>query len=261
MSRRVAQLPIRAQKERMEPIFQSALPYSEADRRALPGVAPLDPGNWLLQDDAFAAQMALRARLIAERRGDVIALLPEGQAAAQELLSTVLAQLADARAYRVGKAEVLRPDAVTVVIDRADPLATLGHLVQEDLCLLQRPDEAAEHLLTGAVLCFPSAWTLAQKIGRPMMRIHDPVPDYDAGIGKRVQRMLDGVQAGRPLWRFNWLPTDDTALFRPMLEYSDKIRRAGLPYLRSERQTLWRLPKSGAVVFGIHTYLVRIDDL
>ena len=29
------------------------------------------------------------------------------------------------------------------------------------------------------------------------------------------------------------------------------------PYIRSERQTLCRLPKTGAVVFGIHTFVLR----
>lgn len=129
--------------------------------------------------------------------------------------------------------------------------------MQEDLCILEKPAGAAEHVLTGAVLCFPSAWTLAQKIGRPLMRIHAPVEEYDEGIGRRVQRLFDGVQVGRPLWRFNWLPTDDTALFRPKLEYADKIRAAGMAYLRSERQTILRLPRTRAVVFGIHTYMVE----
>ncbi|OWU82912.1 hypothetical protein ATO6_21690 [Oceanicola sp. 22II-s10i] len=241
----------------MTAIFQSRLPYSEADRRPGPGIAPLDPTEWLVQDDAFAGQMATRERLLAERRDDVLALRPEGEAAAVELLDEVLGFLATAPGYAVGDGEVQRPDGVTVAVDRADPMGTLGRLVQEDFCLLQKPEGAAEHVLTGAVLCFPSAWTLAQKIGHPLLRIHLPVKEYDADLGRRVQRLFDGIQPGRPLWRFNWLPTDDENLYRPKLEFADKIRRPGLPYLRSERQTLWRLPQSRAVVFGIHTYLVK----
>lgn len=240
----------------MTPILQSALPYGAADRRPLPGTQPLDPAQWLIEDDAFAGQMAERARLLAEIRERVVAMVPEGGDAAGELLEEVLAYLAPRPGYGVGGAEVHRPDGVTVPLDRDDPLGTLGLLVQEDLCILEKPEGAAEHVLTGAVLCFPSAWTLAQKIGRPLMRIHDPVDEYDEGIGKRVQRLFDGVQVGRPLWRFNWLPTDDTSLFRPKLEYEDKIRRTGMPYLRSERQTILRLPRTRAVVFGIHTYMV-----
>lgn len=243
----------------MTSVFQTALPYGPDDRRRLPGVAPLDPAEWLVRDDAFEGQMAERARLLATRRDEVLALRPEARPAADELLDAVLDFLRGAEGYEVDGGTVTRPDGVSVEVDREDPMGTLGHLVQEDFCLMEKPDGAAEHVLTGAVLCFPSAWTLAQKIGRPLIRIHKPVEDYDEGIAKRVQRLFDGVQPGRPLWRFNWLPTDDTALFRPRLEFADKIRREGLPYLRSERQTILRLPRSRAVVFGIHTYLVPLE--
>lgn len=241
----------------MTPILQTRLPYAEADRRPLPGIQPLDPSEWLIADDAFAGQMAERARLLAGMRDKVVALTPEGAEAASELMESVLAYLQTREGYTIGEGRVTRPDGVAVTLDPADPLGTLGLLVQEDLCILEKPAGAAEHVLTGAVLCFPSAWTLAQKIGYPLMRIHAPVEEYDEGIGRRVQRLFDGVQVGRPLWRFNWLPTDDTALFRPKLEYADKIRAAGMAYLRSERQTILRLPRTRAVVFGIHTYMVE----
>jgi len=240
-----------------EGIFQSRLPWTEADRRALPGIRPLDPADWLVVDDAFAAQTAERARLLDTRRDACVALLPEGRAAAEELLEAVLDFLDAGDLYTVQPAQVIRPDGVAVAIDRADPLGTLGLLVQEDLCLHLKPGGADEHVMVGAVLCFPSAWTLSQKIGRPLMRIHKPVAEYDEDIGQRVQRLFDGIGVGRPMWRFNWLPTGDFSLHRPLPEFADKVRWPGLPWLRSERQTLWRLPQTRAVVFGIHTYMVR----
>ena len=117
-----------------------------------------------------------------------------------------------APAYAVGP-EVRRPDGVTVAIDRADPLGTLGHLVQEDLCLMEKRNEA--HVLTAAVLCFPASWRLAEKIGRPLEAIHAPVPEYDPKLARRVQRLFDGVQPGRPLWRVNALRYADPALHQP----------------------------------------------
>ena len=47
-----------------------------------------------------------------------------------------------------------------------DPLELAGLLVQEDLCIVQNDDNAP--VLTAAVLCFPSRWRLAEKIGRPL---------------------------------------------------------------------------------------------
>ena len=58
----------------MEPILQSHIPFDTSSAR-LPGAAPLAEAEWLIQDDAFAAQMALRDSLIATRRAEGIALI------------------------------------------------------------------------------------------------------------------------------------------------------------------------------------------
>ena len=79
----------------MEPILQSHIPFDTSSAR-LPGAAPLAEAEWLIQDDAFAAQMALRDSLIATRRAEVIALEDRGREAADELLAHRLFQRGDA---------------------------------------------------------------------------------------------------------------------------------------------------------------------
>ncbi|MCV6593018.1 MAG: DUF3445 domain-containing protein, partial [Silicimonas sp.] len=143
-----------------------------------------------------------------------------------------------------------------VTINPDDPLHTLGHLICEDLCLLQKRGE--RHALTGAVLCFPAGWTLAEKIDRPLDTLHGPVAAYDDNIARRVQRLLDGVRIGHPIWRANLLPYADPALYQPRREADKSRPHAPVePYERSERQVLWRLPKTGAVVFVIHTSVTQ----
>jgi hypothetical protein len=238
----------------MSAILQTGLPFDVDARRPLPDIAPLDPAAWLHVDDAFAAQMAERARLLTGAREDVLAVTAGAQSATDELLRYVLDWLrAHAPAYRVGADTVLRPDGVDVLIDRADPMGTLGLLVQEDLCLMERRGD--EHVLTAAVLCFPASWRLADKIGRPLTAIHVPVPEYDAGLARRVQRLFDGVQVGRPLWRFNALHYADPALHQPCSRVRP-TEDADHRYLRSERQCVLRLPETRACVFSIHTYVV-----
>jgi hypothetical protein len=238
--------------------LQNDIPYDVTAAHGLPGIAPLVLADWLWVDDAHAAQMAERARLLAERREAVLAVTPEGEAAAQELLGFVVSWLADhAPKYRVGTSEVERPDGVVVALDRDDPMGTLGHLVQEDLCLMEK--RGPEHRLTAAVLCFPASWRLSDKIGRPLTDIHVPVPEYDDGIARRVQRLFDGVQVGRPLWRFNALRYQDPALFQPLKrQVSRADDPAGGRYLRSERQCVLRLPETQACVFSIHTFVQRL---
>lgn len=242
----------------MTEILQTETPHDVTAPKPLPGIAPLEMAEWLMVDEAFAGQLAERERLLAERRDNVLAVTEAGQAAAAELLEFVLEWLAgNAPAYEVSATQVLRPDGVTVTVDRGDPMGTLGHLVQEDFCLLEKQGD--EHVLTAAVLCFPASWRLADKIGRPLTTIHVPVPAYDDGIARRVQRLFDGVRVGRPLWRYNVLSYAAADLFQPVPR--DEPRGLedgeGLPFIRSERQCVLRLPKTQACVFSIHTYVLR----
>lgn len=237
-------------------ILQATLPDAQRQiaARALPGMQPVGQGDWITVDDAYSAQLHEKARLLATLRPRILQVCEGAAPAAQEALATVLGLLADRPDFAVGKA-VTRPDGMQVPIDRTDPLGTLGRLIQEDICILQK--RGREHLLTAALLCFPAGWTLAEKIGRPLLRIHKPVPDYDNAVAARVQRLFDGVQVGRPIWRANALHYGDPALFAPHTE--DAPRPAHTKpkgYLRSERQTLIRLPQTQAVIFAIHTTVV-----
>lgn len=244
----------------MTGIFQNSIPYDHTRPLPLPGIRPLGDAPWITRDEAHDGQMAERDRLIATQRDKVIAMDAPARPAVLELLDRILADH-----YPDALDTVTRPDGVSVPIDRDDPMATLGRLVQEDLCILEKRGD--EHVLTAAALCFPASWTLIEKINRPMIAIHIPVESYDDNIARRVQRLFDGIQVGRPLWRFNVLNYADPALYQPLSETAPKIHHGvhhgdvPKPYLRSERQCLIRLPESRAVVFAIHTFLVRKDRL
>ncbi|PZX47437.1 uncharacterized protein DUF3445 [Roseinatronobacter thiooxidans] len=244
-------------------ILHEALPFAPWTKPAgqrLPGVMPLARADWLYCDALYARQMAERAALLASRPDDVLALRPEAQPAALEMLGEVLHDL-PMLGFSVGPDSVMRPDGVAIPLDETRPLWTLGHLLQADFCLLQKPDGAREHVLTGAVLCFPSSWTLSEKMGKPMMRIHLPVDSYDTQMGARVQRMFDAMRPEQPLWRANLLRYTNPALYQPKAEFAPKEKRDGGAYIRSERQCLLKLPKTGAVVFSIHTVIVHRDSL
>ena len=225
----------------------------------LPGVLPLESGDWLDMDDAFAGQMAERDRLIAEHADAVHAVLPAAGPAAAELLAVVLDKLTGTAGYVVGPDSVVRPDGVHVSLDHGAPLLTLGRLVQEDLCLMEAGPDG--HVLTGAILCFPASWTLAEKIGRPLMGIHVTVPPYSEDIARRVQRMFDAIRVDQPLWRMNYLTYDDPVLHQPRREGMRRPRPVGHFLVRCEKQCFVRLPQSRAVVFSIHTYVVKAETL
>jgi heme-dependent oxidative N-demethylase alpha subunit-like protein len=245
----------------MSTALHKHLPEDMRVARALPGIQP-ERGPWLRVDEAYAGQMARRIDLLRDRPGDVLYLDPSALPAAQELQDMVLAAL-PGLGFTRSKAKIRCPDGRSVALDvRSNPLETLGHLVQSDFVIMER--RGAQHVLTGAVLCFPASWRLAEKAGRPLTDIHIPVADYTDDVARRVQRLFDGVQAGRPLWRFNQLWYQDPELHQP--RSASEPRRVGSgqangPYYRSERQTLVRLPVSQAVVFVIHTYVLAREDV
>ncbi len=245
------------------PILQSRLPYtpwSDTALRRMPGLQPVVAGDWLQIDDAYGAQLAEKARLINERADDVLALDDGARAAGEELLARVVDELRRIDGFTVATDGVTRPDGVKVALDTADPLRSLGQLVQEDFCILQKQGE--EHVLTGALLCFPASWTLSEKFMHPLTMIHVPVGSYDDGMAKRVQRMFDMVRPEQPLWRANALFYVDPTLYQPRRARDARERDVpDAPYIRSERQTILRLANTDAIVFSIHTYQIRRESL
>ena len=77
--------------------------------------------------------------------------------------------------------------------------------------------------------------------------------------------MFTNLKAETPLWRANWYLYDNPELFSPQKErFSHLTRKSFFDsdfWVRVERQTLVRLPKSNAIIFGIHTYVVSRKSL
>ena len=152
------------------------------------------------------------------------------------------------------------------------PLELAGRLVQEDLCVMQAvPDDfedAREYHLTAAALCFPTRWNLREKIGHPMSEIHDPVPGYREQINAPVNQFMRRLTPEKPMWRVNWSLNEDPTLFQPgghgVLEAAPHLTSENVGtevFLRLERQTLRRLPKTGAILFSIRILQCPLAEL
>ena len=231
-------------------ILQNSIPYDWQKVTKLPGVMPLNPQDWIIFDDAYKDQMAEREFLL-KNNSDVIAIDENNEAPAFELLDAILQFLSKADGFEVSQKQVVTRDDRIVKIDYNQPLLTCGMLVQNDFCLLQKI--SGQHVLIAAVLCFPANWRLHEKFMRPLFSIHRNVPEYSLEIAKRVDRIFNGIRVGRPMWRFNVLEYSDATLYQPY-----RLNPESKPYCtRSERQTFVKLPETGAVAFGIHTFVVK----
>ena len=243
------------------------LPYDAGPWRMAMGLTAADPTDLCELDETYPTQMAERWRLLDTRRDAVLAALPGSEAAGAELLALIAELLP--RRYpdfftRTGQRLDNRLTGETWDLAAAhQPLELLGRLVAEDFCLVRPTADGA--LLIAAVLCFPSRWVLAEKLGRPLLEVHERVPGYAARLGAPVDRFFANLKPGRMALRLNWTIIDDPALF----QLTGKFRSAPDPtvtpdtaldklYLRVERQTFIALPHSGTVSFGIRTHVTPL---
>jgi hypothetical protein len=230
------------------------------------GLMPVAEADWFEFDKDLAAALAAKRILLAERRSEVFCAEPEAESAATELLALMAAHLPHhhPRLYRREGDRLLNlatDEAWSVATPDLHPLDLAGRLVAEDLCLLEA--RADSYVLTGASLCSPARWRLAEKMGQPLIAIHAPVPGYAECLDAPVERFFAAVKPGRLVGRLNWGIADDPAPFQPVARIAaadiTSANAGERLWLRVERQILRRLAHSGAVVFSIRTHITRLD--
>ena len=146
------------------------------------------------------------------------------------------------------------------------PLERAARCVQEDLCVMERRSEG--WCLSAGAVCFPTRWELRPMLGRPMSGIHARVPGYREQLDHSAHRFFDGMKGDAVYRRANWSLLDDPALFQPtgklLTDASPELdaRNAGEQvWLRVETQTLQRLPRTRAILFGIRIHRTRLRDV
>lgn len=229
--------------------------FPEADQPSVLrlGLQPLSIKDWILVDDDLPLFHRHKLDLAEQHIDSVYQQLPCSQPAQLEFAALLLHHLnADHRDhYQLNGSELSHPQAQLrwSTVD-----ADLWHSslwIQEDICILQSIDK--QYCLTAASVCSPSNWKLQDKIGRSLDLIHQPVPGYQDALAERVNRLLDGIKPKKPLQRFNWSIQRGNEL-----NWSSESEQAAADqekFWRVERQTLLRLPQSGAIVFGIRIFL------
>jgi hypothetical protein len=224
-------------------------PFGDAPFRWRMGVRGLAEDLWLQPDDLREADLAEKAALIARDPDQVMRQLPVADAAASELLGLITDDLA--------RRSLPPPPTAGVAIERA------GRAVQEDLCVMQ-PVNGVWSMVAGSV-CFPTRWSLADKIGKSLAAIHAPVPNYATDLGPQVERFFDRMTAGSLAYRLNW-----SLVGQPDRRLPAMARQAptDLPedprqdlFVRIERQTLRRLTGTNAIVFGIRIHVWPLGDV
>lgn len=218
------------------PVF---LPHCQDPRIVSMGLSAME-GPWV--DRVSTSGWPDYKQQVRQEYGDrVYAVLPNGMDAACELA-----------------------DAVTTYLGRGcsvsdkDALWRASLEVADDLVVMQS-DAQGIYRLMAASLCSPSDWRLEEKLGKTMAEVHGPIPRLNADMGPQIDRFFTRLPLDRFVQRFNWslmphsqyLSRDEWALTAS----SDAL------WYRAERQSLRRLPVTGAIAFTIRVHICPLAAL
>lgn len=256
------------------------LPYFPFDQRfnEKMGTLPLAENQGLIEvDEHYQSDVALKRKLLTELPAYYVQAFPGYESAQWEVLETVLSNLVRCSPGQFSLLKkgnqwrwqnlLLNEDVSFIFGDSSTlplaPLDWVGRQVQEDLILLS----GHEATLVAGQLCFANDWCLDEKMGLPFWQIHAPLVPILEPMMLAAKKLMERLPAGRPVWRANWSikPTNQLDMTSRHASALKRLLTGLIPelapetigeqlYIRIERQTLTRLPRSGSILFGIHTY-------
>lgn len=235
--------------------------------------------DWIELDNHYPRYHADKAKRIEDRGSKCCKTAPQAYPAALELLEE-LVQYLPARypsLYRrtsTGIENLWSGEKINSTVPLAeDPIQSCARLVQDDLAIMIEKDDGQYYLLSGAIL-LPGFWRLEDKFGMPLSEIHTSgdVPGFKDKLEKGMMNFFRRVKSEEMVARNNYfIQVDDDLAWSWSIGSEDgeevtwntaeNNRAVEHHYFRSERQTLWRLPKSGGVVFTIRTYFLPVTEI
>lgn len=229
----------------------SYFPFTGENYKPQMGLRPLETSKWIEVCAKRPLHLQLKKTLLEKHRSQVLIVHSEMAAAIFELREQLHGHLREFHGLELAP---LKEE-----LDPEHAMEELALWTQEDWCLLD-----TDTSLKAASVCFPSRWDLREKMGKKSDAIHEHVPHFST-IAQPAQNFLDRLTVEKPMWRLNWTIHDSDQLFCPgPMPPKDGIHSGNVlerTYLRMERQTLSRLPKSKAVAFSIRTHLYPLLEV
>lgn len=233
-------------------------------------------------DEHYVAECRERA-LVLRQDPNRCMVLPHMMAAQWDTLELIMESLAqdypdDFELRRTGDAWTWtnRPLGIgdSFVFGDADtlpmpPFEYITRQAQGDFTLQDQRENTL--FIDGGMVTTQADWSLEFDLGMTFHEWHGPVPiAHDLGVFDRALQFLMRLQYGKPVRRLNWTMTVNPRLDTSPENYpiwgpdrttvtphnvGDKL------YLRVELQTLFRLPRSNAILFGVRAYLASLSEV
>lgn len=244
------------------------------------GLRTINPDEWIELDNQFPKFHANKVARIAEREDKCVATHPDAYEGAVELLDELARYLPARypslfRRTAVGIDNIFTGESFNIVERplREDPMTICGRLVQDDLAIMIEQPDGQYRLMAGSIL-LPGFWRLSDKLGMTLSDIHTSghVPHFKEKLETGMLKFFQRLRCDTIYSRNNYfLQVDDCLAWSHSIGKEDdavvswstaeKNKAIEHHWFRSERQTLRRLPKSGAVVFTIRTYFMPVTEI
>lgn len=143
-----------------------------------------------------------------------------------------------------------------------DSLTNLARVWAPDFVLLSFGE--AGLTVEGGAVCFPTAWSLREKLGRSLFATHGPVPGLNAELSARIDTALRKLSPGTAWERDNWGLASSPDLNRHPLRHLTTLSASDAldaVWFRGERQILFKLPQTGGILFGIRIVIFPLRDV
>lgn len=245
------------------------------------GIRSLDYDDWIqLDNDWLKFHNRKLERLEQENADELYAMDPVAEDATLEALELLVDYL-PARYPTLFKRTAVGIDNIvtgesfdtTTKPYKEHPLVVAAKLIQDDIAIMIEGTDGLYYLKAGAVL-LAGFWRLKDKVNMPLYQIHTSgdVPYYKEKLQTPMDRFFTKLLPDKGVVRNNYfIQTDDDVAWSHAIgpENSDRIGwytadNAVDPerlMFRSERQSLRRLPRSGAILFTIRTYFLPVAQI
>lgn len=274
-------------------------PFRDKEYKLTMGISTFKADDWLLIEDTYLDKIEEKTRLVTnshpayspekDLEASTVFTCDSADPAVRELYDVIVTYMRDrypmyfkvSEDGRTVRNEITKETipATAGDIDARKLLHILVRTVEED-CIIMMPDNkldepefGEEYYFKAGIFAFAGGFDPADKINRPLSDIHDPVPGYETTLRTSMNRYFRRLKVGQFVGRANFsiqshskhFVVDDNKGYHLSDEEASKVVAFedldfDKVFYRSERQMLTRLPKTGAVIFTIRTYMHPLKD-
>ena len=250
----------------------------------------MEPDWWIELESTYHERIKQRKELFGRHGKLILNTLPGSEAACTELMEMVIQFICTrypAQFQYCPKSGIFHNQILGLCVDTraVHGLEFLLDHVPEDFLITQEDKETGLYILTGGIACSALGWNIAEKIGKPLHEIHDPVPDYKEKMQFSIDRcVIPSKDDPHPIFYslrfFSKMPCDkpiqrgawSLEIGQPLFAQIDDPHFNGRDtqredvhlediHLRVDWQVLRRLPKSQAMAFNYKALFTPVTDL